>query len=51
MNAKKKEEKLENHQPEILAVEVKEIPEQKPPNNKIISYSLSKNNKNILDKK
>ncbi|MFX1494141.1 MAG: hypothetical protein ACFFBZ_07665 [Promethearchaeota archaeon] len=43
MNAKKKDEKLENHQPEILAVEIKEIPEQKPPNGKIIYYNLKKN--------
>ena len=51
MNEKKNKEKSKNHQPEILDVEVKEIPEQKPPNNKIISYNLSKNNKKILDKK
>ena len=47
----RKEEKSKNHQPEILDVEVKEIPEQKPPNDKIISYNLNKKNKNILDKK
>jgi len=51
VNEKKNKEKLKDHQPEILAVEVKEIPEQKPPNDKIISYNLNKKNKNTLDKK
>jgi len=47
LTAKKKEEKPENHQPEILDVEVKEIPKRKPPNDKIIYYNLKKNNKKV----
>ncbi len=48
MNEKKDKINRKNHQPEILDVEVKEIPEQKPPNDKIIYYNLSKDNKKHL---
>jgi hypothetical protein len=47
LNDKNKEEKLENHQPEILDVEIKEITEQKPPNDKIVYYNLKNNNKKV----
>ncbi|MFX0057395.1 MAG: hypothetical protein ACFE85_12950 [Candidatus Hodarchaeota archaeon] len=45
MNEKEKEKNFEEQHPEILNVEEKEIPEQKPPNNRIIYHNLGKKRK------
>ena len=42
LNEKNEKNDLKSQHPEILDVEEKEIPHQKPPNDKIIYHNLSK---------
>jgi len=42
LNEKNENKDLESQHPEILDVEEKEIPHQKPPNNKIVYHNLGK---------
>ncbi|MFW9937089.1 MAG: hypothetical protein ACFFD5_05530 [Candidatus Thorarchaeota archaeon] len=45
MNDEKKDNKPDDQHPEILDIKEEEIPDQKPPNSKIIHHNLTKKRK------